>query len=47
MKKITTLIMCLPFLIFAQNTEKSKNKNSSFETITINDKIPEIDFELE
>ena len=47
MKKITTLIMCLPFLIFAQNTEKSKNKNSSFETISINDKIPEIDFELE
>ena len=39
--------MCLPFLIFAQNTEKSKNKNSSFETISINDKIPEIDFELE
>tara|TARA_B110000495_G_scaffold78541_1_gene67397 strand:+ start:86 stop:718 length:633 start_codon:yes stop_codon:yes gene_type:complete len=47
MKKITTLIMCLPFLIFAQNTEKSKNKNSSFETISISDKIPEIDFELE
>lgn len=39
--------MCLPFLIFAQNTEKSKNKNSSFETISISDKIPEIDFELE
>ena len=41
MKKITIFIMCLPFLIFAQNTEKSK-----FQTISINEKMPEVDFEL-
>ena len=41
MKKIITLIMCLPFLVFTQNTEKSK-----FQTISINEKIPEVDFEL-
>ena len=41
MKKITTFIMCLPFLIFAQNTEKSK-----FQKISINEKMPEVDFEL-
>ena len=33
--------MCLPFLVFTQNTEKSK-----FQTISINEKIPEVDFEL-
>ena len=33
--------MCLPFLVFAQNTEKSK-----FQTISINEKMPEVDFEL-
>ena len=41
MKKITIFIMCLPFLIFAQNTEKSK-----FQTISINEKMPKVDFEL-
>ena len=41
MKKITIFIMCLPFLVFAQNTEKSK-----FQTISINEKMPEVDFEL-
>ena len=41
MKKITIFIMCLPFLIFGQNTEKSK-----FQTISINEKMPEVDFEL-
>ncbi|MDA9656234.1 thioredoxin family protein [Flavobacteriales bacterium] len=41
MKKIIILIMCLPFLVFTQNTEKSK-----FQTISINEKIPEVDFEL-
>ena len=33
--------MCLPFLVFAQNTEKTK-----FQTISINEKMPEVDFEL-
>jgi thioredoxin-related protein len=33
--------MCLPFLVFAQNTEKSK-----FQTISVNEKMPEVDFEL-
>tara|TARA_B100000768_G_scaffold50872_1_gene49599 strand:+ start:1166 stop:1783 length:618 start_codon:yes stop_codon:yes gene_type:complete len=41
MKKITIFIMCLPFLVFAQNTEKTK-----FQTISINEKMPEVDFEL-
>lgn len=41
MKKITIFIMCLPFLIFAQNTEKSK-----FQTISVNEKMPKVDFEL-
>ena len=41
MKKIIILIMCLPFLVFTQNTEKSK-----FQTISINEKMPEVDFEL-
>ena len=41
MKKIIILIMCLPFLVFAQNTEKTK-----FQTISINEKMPEVDFEL-
>ena len=41
MKKITIFIMCLPFLVFAQNTEKSK-----FQTISVNEKMPEVDFEL-
>ena len=41
MKKIIIFIMCLPFLVFAQNTEKSK-----FQTISVNEKMPEVDFEL-
>jgi thioredoxin-related protein len=41
MKKIIIFIMCLPFLVFAQNTEKTK-----FQTISINEKMPEVDFEL-
>ena len=41
MKKIIILIMCLPFLVFAQNAEKTK-----FQTISINEKMPEVDFEL-
>jgi|TARA_B110000196_G_scaffold111704_1_gene97056 thioredoxin-related protein len=50
MKKIIILILCLPFFLLAQDSQKRKDKlkqqGSKFETIAIGDQIPMIDNEL-
>ena len=50
MKKIIILILCLPFFLLAQDSQKRKDKlkqqGSKFETIVIGDQIPMIDNEL-
>ncbi|MBT3993427.1 MAG: hypothetical protein HOF02_05165, partial [Gammaproteobacteria bacterium] len=46
MKKIIIFILCLPFLVIAQDSQKRKDKlkqqGSSFETIQIGSNMPKI-----
>ena len=50
MKKILLISLCFPFFLFAQDSQKRKDKikqqGSKFETIAIGDQIPMIDNEL-
>ena len=45
MKKILITFLCLPFIMFAQNSEK-KSSQEEFKTIQIKDEMPNMDDKL-
>ena len=45
MKKILITLLCLPFIIFAQNSDK-KSIQEEFPTIEIKDEMPNMDYEM-
>jgi len=45
MKKILTTLLCLPFIMFAQNSDK-KSSQEEFPTIEIKDEMPNMDYEM-
>lgn len=45
MKKILITLLCLPFIIFAQNSDK-KSSQEEFPTIEIKDEMPNMDYEM-
>lgn len=45
MKKILITLLCLPFIMFAQNSDK-KSSQEEFPTIEIKDEMPNMDYEM-
>ena len=45
MKKILITLLCLPFIMFAQNSDK-KSSQEEFLTIEIKDEMPNMDYEM-
>ena len=45
MKKILITLLCLPFIMFAQNSDK-KSSQEEFPTIKIKDEMPNMDYEM-
>ena len=45
MKKILITLLCLPFIMFAQNSDKKSSKEE-FPTIEIKDEMPNMDYEM-
>ena len=45
MKKILITFLCLPFIMFAQNSDK-KSSQEEFPTIEIKDEMPNMDYEM-
>tara|TARA_B100001758_G_C18336472_1_gene571873 strand:+ start:541 stop:1170 length:630 start_codon:yes stop_codon:yes gene_type:complete len=45
MKKILITLLCLPFIMFAQNSDKKSNQEE-FPTIEIKDEMPNMDYEM-